>query len=113
MTKLTRALAFTCLLCACSRAPQNQAPAPAAPAALELARARQPEVAPTQPAAESPDEALYFGAFSEAEVKRAAARSGDDARVSWRIRPWSGRTDTLLALSFVALNADDTVMSAT
>jgi hypothetical protein len=33
--------------------------------------------------------------------------------VTWRIRPWTARADTLLALSFVALDAAATITSAT
>lgn len=126
MMKLTRALALTCLLSplfngACSRNTHKQEPAQrSAPAATsrtpaELAPVRPPEAAPTQTVSESkpePGEALYLGVFSVADVKRAAARSGDDARLRWRIRPWSGRADTLLALSFVALDPEHTVMNA-
>jgi hypothetical protein len=34
------------------------------------------------------------------------------SRSIWRVRPWSGRADTLLALSFVSLNADEMITSA-
>jgi hypothetical protein len=122
----------------CSRNAQEQAPKNAVPEALRAQLQPGPEVRERAPVAASPQEkhapsepqatrapeptpqeqpaageAVYLESFSAADVARAAARSGAaETRVTWRIRPWSARADTLLALSFVALDADATLTNA-
>lgn len=67
---------------------------------------------PAQPTAETQgvapvaarDEAVYLGRYSADDVQRAVARRVEPgAELSWRVRPWSARADTLVVLSFVTL----------